>query len=218
MNEIFTRVSQAGTKSGERRMTFVASDATRDSYGTVLMPEGWELDRFNRNPIIGYMHDVHWATNPDAVIGKGRAYIEDERLMVDVEFEPEGMNEKADKVWKKLEFGTLNAVSVGFAALEGRWGEGDEGPGKKNETYYYTRMDLLEVSVVAIPANPNALKNAAEEQDRLDFLRKTALEAEEERAKAAAEPVAEPEPEEDNRNEIDKAIAIAEAEMLLAGE
>ena len=44
MNEIFTRVSQAGTKSGERRMTFVASDATRDSYGTVLMPEGWELE------------------------------------------------------------------------------------------------------------------------------------------------------------------------------
>ena len=141
MKEIFTRVSQAGTQSGERRMTFVASDATRDSYGTVLLPDGWELDRFNKNPIIGYMHDVHYASDPDAVIGKGRAYVEDDRLMVDVEFEPEGMNEKADKVWKKLEFGTLNAVSVGFAALEGRWGEGEEGPGKKNETYYYTRME-----------------------------------------------------------------------------
>lgn len=208
MKEIFTRVSQAGTQSGERRMTFVASDATRDSYGTVLLPDGWELDRFNKNPIIGYMHDVHYASDPDAVIGKGRAYVEDERLMVDVEFEPEGMNEKADKVWKKLEFGTLNAVSVGFAALEGRWGEGEEGPGKKNETYYYTRMDLLEVSVVAIPANPNALKNDAGEVDRLSELRQAAIEA------ATKE---DPEPEVDNTNEIARAVAIAEAEILLAG-
>lgn len=208
MKEIFTRVSQAGTKSGERRMTFVASDATRDSYGTVLLPDGWELDRFNKNPIIGYMHDVHYASDPDAVIGKGRAYVEDDRLMVDVEFEPEGMNEKADKVWKKLEFGTLNAVSVGFAALEGRWGEGEEGPGKKNETYYYTRMDLLEVSVVAIPANPNALKNDAGEVDRLSELRQAAIEA------ATKE---DPEPEVDNTNEIARAVAIAEAEILLAG-
>lgn len=208
MKEIFTRVSQAGTQSGERRMTFVASDATRDSYGTVLLPDGWELDRFNKNPIIGYMHDVHYASDPDAVIGKGRAYVEDDRLMVDVEFEPEGMNEKADKVWKKLEFGTLNAVSVGFAALEGRWGEGEEGPGKKNETYYYTRMDLLEVSVVAIPANPNALKNDAGEVDRLSELRQAAIEA------ATKE---DPEPEVDNTNEIARAVAIAEAEILLAG-
>ena len=208
MKEIFTRVSQAGTQSGERRMTFVASDATRDSYGTVLLPDDWELDRFNKNPIIGYMHDVHYASDPDAVIGKGRAYVEDDRLMVDVEFEPEGMNEKADKVWKKLEFGTLNAVSVGFAALEGRWGEGEEGPGKKNETYYYTRMDLLEVSVVAIPANPNALKNDAGEVDRLSELRQAAIEA------ATKE---DPEPEVDNTNEIARAVAIAEAEILLAG-
>ena len=208
MKEIFTRVSQAGTQSGERRMTFVASDATRDSYGTVLLPDGWELDRFNKNPIIGYMHDVHYASDPDAVIGKGRAYVEDDRLMVDVEFEPEGMNEKADKVWKKLEFGTLNAVSVGFAALEGRWGEGEEGPCKKNETYYYTRMDLLEVSVVAIPANPNALKNDAGEVDRLSELRQAAIEA------ATKE---DPEPEVDNTNEIARAVAIAEAEILLAG-
>lgn len=205
--EIFTRVSQAGEKSGERKMTFVASDATRDTYGTVLLPEGWQLERFNANPIIGYMHDVHYSTNPDAIIGKGRAWVEDDKLMVEVTFEPEGMNEKADKVWQKLEYGTLNAVSVGFSAIEGRWGVGDEAPGKSNETYYYTKMELLEVSVVAIPANPNALKNADDpELDRLAQLRNEAAEKEPEVADTAAEDF------EYNRK---KAIAIAEASKKL---
>lgn len=200
--------------SGDRKMTFVASDATKDSYGTVLLPTGWDLDRFNKNPIIGYMHDVHYSNDPDAIIGKGRAWVEDgERLMVEVEFEPEGMNKKADKVWKKLEYGTLNAVSVGFAALEGRWGVGEEAPGKPNETYYYTRMELLEVSVVAIPANPNALKNADDpEMDRLAALRTEAAQAEapapsDEEAKAAAAA------EFEFRRK--KAVAIAKARMKL---
>jgi HK97 family phage prohead protease len=211
MNEIYTRVSKAGTKSGERKMTFVASDATKDSYGTVLMPSGWDLDRFNKNPVIGYQHALQYSGDPDNVVGKGRAYIEDDKLMVDVEFEPAGMNEKADKVWKKLEFGTLNAVSVGFVPREGRWGVGDEAPGKANETYYYTRMELLEISVVAIPANPNALKNEADpETDRLSVLRKAALEAEEDRNKAK-DLGHDPAPS----NSYDRDIAIAEAELLL---
>lgn len=216
MNEIFTRVSKAGTKSGDRRMTFVASDATRDSYGTVLMPEGWELDRFQNNPLIGYQHGLQFSDNPDAVIGKGRAYLEEGRLMVDVELEPEGMNDIADKVWKKLDFGTLNAVSVGFVPKEGRWGVGDEGPGKKNETYYYTRQELLEISIVAIPANPNALKNEADpEIDRLGELRQEALATE-------PEPPTEPDVKEIDDNaareasqQLEMTIAMAETELLL---
>ncbi|MBO4657946.1 MAG: HK97 family phage prohead protease [Bacteroidales bacterium] len=215
MEELFIRVSQAGTKSGERKMTFVASDATRDSYGTVLMPDGWMLDRFSKNPVIGYQHKVQWSGSPDDIIGKGRAYIEDNRLMVEVEFEPAELNPMAEKVWKKLEFGTLNAVSVGFIPKEGRWGVGEEAPGKANETYYYTRMELLEVSVVAIPANPNALKNDMEpENDRLAALRKEALANIEKTVEKALEPV-----KEEVANQVAlknrKAIAIAETEALL---
>lgn len=217
MDNIFTRVSLPGTQTGERRMTFVASDATRDTYGTVLMPDGWDLERFNKNPVIFYQHD-QFSYDPDAIIGKGRAYVEDGKLMVDIEFEPEGQNKKADKVWQKLQFGTLNAVSVGFLALAGEWGKGEEGPGQRNETYYYTSMELLEVSVVAIPANPNALKNAAEERDRLAELREEAM-AEEVKEEPKAEPApAEPEPVEDTitpEYTKKKNIAIAEAELLL---
>lgn len=179
-------IRKAGEGEG-RKMTFVASDGTRDSAGTVLNQEGWDLKRFNSNGVIGYQHKVYggWedTDNPDNIIGKGHAYIEtdakgNKRLLVDVEFEPEGMNELADKVYKKLEFGTLKAVSVGFRPLgKGSFGQGEEAIGGKRETYYFAGQELLEVSVVNIPANPNALKRGLEEaMKEVDEFRKAELE------------------------------------------
>ena len=94
-----------------RKLTFVASDGTRDSAGTVLNVDGWDLKRFNKNGIIGYQHKVYggWddTQNPDNVIGKGHAYVDGKRLMVDVEFEPADINPLAEKIYQKLLFGSL---------------------------------------------------------------------------------------------------------------
>lgn len=210
---------KSATKEPEaRKMTFVASDATRDSYGTVLLPNEWNLERFNSNPIIGYQHKVYggWddTQNPDNVIGKGYAYIKDDKLMLDVMFEPAEINELADKVWKKLQWGSLNAVSVGFVADKGHFGEGDEGPGQEHETYYYEGQELVEVSVVNIPANPNALKNAMKDElDRLASLREEAL-------KDPDEPKDEPknDPDAEARTaeaEKEKTVLLAEAALQL---
>lgn len=205
---------------GSRKMTFVASDGTRDAAGTVLNVNGWDLTRFNKNGIIGYQHKVYgsWdgTENPDNIIGKGHAYIETDdkgvkKLMVDVEFEPEGMNELADKVYKKLEFGTLKAVSVGFAPVgKGSWGKGEEAIGGKRETYYYAGQELLEVSVVNIPSNPNALKRGIDETVKeLEQLRKEAEPV------VTAQPTAEPKDETEVRQrELDRATTIARAALL----
>lgn len=156
--------------TGSRRVTFVASDSTRDTAGTVLNMDGWNLDRFNKNGVIAYQHKVYGSmsdtANPDNVIGKGRAHLEGsgskKRLIVDIEFEPEGVNPLADKIYKKVMFGTLKAVSVGFLPVGvGSWGKGEESPSGSRPTYYYKGQELLEVSIVNIPSNPNALKRAA---------------------------------------------------------
>lgn len=157
-------------EQGSRKITFVASDGTRDSAGTVLNVDGWKLDRFNSNGIIGYQHKVYggWddTDNPDNVIGKGYAYVKDGQLLVDVEFEPAEINELAEKIYQKLLFGSLKAVSVGFMPVgKGQWGKDEESLDGKNPTYYYAGQELLEVSVVNIPANPNALKKGLELQD-----------------------------------------------------
>jgi len=211
-----------------RKLTFVASDGTRDSAGTVLNVDGWDLQRFNKNGIIGYQHKVYgsWSDteNPDNVIGKGQAYIDDKKLMVDVEFEPAEINPLAEKIYQKLLFGSLKAVSVGFVPVgKGAWGEGEEALSGSNPTYYYAGQELLEVSVVNIPANPNALRKGLEEQD--EEIAALRAEAEEE-AKAEEEPevVEEPEKEEPapeepevkglDELEIRKKLSIAGAALL----
>jgi len=182
-----------------RKLTFVASDGTRDSAGTVLNVDGWDLKRFNKNGIIGYQHKVYgsWSDteNPDNVIGKGHAYVDDKRLMVDVEFEPAEINPLAEKIYQKLLFGSLKAVSVGFVPVgHGAWGEGEEALDGSNPTYYYAGQELLEVSIVNIPANPNALKKSMEAQEE----ELAALRAE---VQPDPEPEQDPEPEEPAKEE-----------------
>lgn len=147
-----------------RTVEFIISDETKDRHGTVLPVDKWQLDNFNRNGIVGYQHNVYGgdmcnAPNPDDVIGKGSSYIEGRKLIGRVTFEPADINPLAEKIFQKVKFGTLRATSVGFRPIgDGRYGEKDEGKGKKNETYYYDGMELVEFSIVNIPSNPNAVR------------------------------------------------------------
>jgi hypothetical protein len=199
-----------------RTVTFVASDGSRDSAHTVLNQAGWDLNRFNANPVIGYNHEVYgaWDTKDvDFVIGKGRAYVEYNTLLVDITFEPKEINELAEKVYQKVLFGSLNAVSVGFLPLGNcHWGEGEEARGEERETYYYAGQELLEISVVNIPANANATRKgedlAAEEL--------AALYAEDDARKKAAEPEPEPEPEPQEEKGIDAQAVLQQADIILA--
>ena len=158
-----------------RTLTFVASDGARDAAGTVLNQDNWSLKRYEKNPIIGYQHEVYggWdGSDPDNIIGKARVYVEDGELLADITFETKDINEKAEKIYKKLLFGSLNAVSVGFLPIgKGSWGKGDEAIDGSNPTYYYAGQELLEISVVNIPSNPNAVRRAMEyEQNELKAL------------------------------------------------
>lgn len=218
----------------DRVIKFVASDGSRDSAGTVLNPDGWDLRRFNRNGIIGYQHNVYGGEdfNPDNVIGKGHAYIYDHKLMVDVEFEPAELNPLADKIYRKLLFGSLKAVSVGFMPVgQGQWGKGEEALGGENQTYYYAGQELLEISVVNIPANPNALKKSIDEElerRAAEFVPEVEeakeeqpepVEAEVEPEPVEVEPEAAPEAEDTSRKEqtareLDLTATIARAALL----
>ena len=151
-----------------RTVEFVASDNSVDSYKTVLPVDKWDLTRYSGNGIVGYMHDVYgtsWtkSADPDDIIGKGVAFVEDEKLIVRITFEPKELNERADKIFRKIQFGSLHAVSVGFRATK-KGHMGDEERGEDPKVYYYAGQELLEVSVVNIPSNANALKRSIEEE------------------------------------------------------
>lgn len=206
-----SEIREIRKKEDERTITFVASDSTRDSAGTVLNQDNWDLTRFNSNGIIGYQHKVYggWddTDNPDNVIGKGHAYVEDGKLMVDITFEPKEINELAEKIYQKVLFGSLRAVSVGFLPIgKGRFGEGADA-----ETYYFAGQQLLEVSVVNIPANPNALRKSMEaENDFLEAERKRLLEE-----TKVEEPAPEPQEGPDQRD-LDLEMTLLQARAYLA--
>lgn len=207
-----SEIREIRKKEDERTITFVASDSTRDSAGTVLNQDNWDLTRFNSNGIIGYQHKVYggWddTDNPDNVIGKGHAYVDDGKLMVDITFEPKEINELAEKIYQKVLFGSLRAVSVGFLPIgKGRFGEGADA-----ETYYFAGQQLLEVSVVNIPANPNALRKSMEaENDFLEAERKRLLE--ETKVKELAP---EPQEEEPDQRDLDLEMTLLQARAYLA--
>lgn len=135
---------------------FVISDATIDRYDTVIPIKAWNLDNYRKNPIVAYSHNTSGWSGPDSIIGIGDVRIEDDKLIGTVTYEPADLNPLAEKIRRKVEYGTLRSTSVGFTASKGHWGE--ERNGEDPDIYYFDDVDLLEFSIVNIPANPNAVK------------------------------------------------------------
>jgi hypothetical protein len=151
-----------------RVIPFVLSTFNKDRHGTVLNQDNWNLESYRANPVIAYQHTLSGGMctdpNPDYVIGKSLAIgIEgngiDKRLVADAQFEPADVNPLAEKIFRKVLFGSLSRSSVGFMEVgEGKYGIGEEAEGRSEETYYFAGQELLEWSVVNIPSNPQAGK------------------------------------------------------------
>ena len=146
-------------KTGED-IEFVISTASVDRHGTVLDPNGWMLDNFRSNPIMAYQHNTH-STDPDDIIGTWDLRIENGQLVGKPIFEDAELNPKADKIRREIEAGTLRAVSVGFIPTDARWGT--KSRGEDPNVLYLDQNELLEVSIVAVPSNPDALKRSVED-------------------------------------------------------
>jgi HK97 family phage prohead protease len=151
-----------------RTAEFVISSEAKDTYGTVFKLSGWDLQRYNANPLVCYNH-YSWGTDPDTIIGTSEVFVDGDVLVGRVRFETEDINPKAEKVWKKVQAGTLRMASVGVNVKRGHWG--DDKLGEDTDTLYFDEHELLEWSVVAIGSNPDAVKRNAEnfEEIKLRF-------------------------------------------------
>jgi len=141
-------------KLGERQYEFTASTADMDRDGEVIDVMGWDLKNFKKNPVIMFAHD--YRTLP---IGKAvKIGVKEGKLMNTVEFPPEGTYEFADTVERLVDTGYLKTESVGF--IPRKWEDGDGEKGSPRRTY--TKQELLEISIVPVPSNPNALREAVD--------------------------------------------------------
>jgi uncharacterized protein len=136
---------------------FIASSGALDRFQEIIEPGGWRLEHYRRNPVFQNAHQYG-----DIIFTLGKALITEVRvigsrraLFQRVEFATEA-NPMARIAYGLYRGGFLRAVSVGFIPL--RW---ENGPAQPSEGQAYRRryleQELLEVSAVGIPANPEAL-------------------------------------------------------------
>jgi HK97 family phage prohead protease len=148
------KVESDAEETAERTIRFVASDETVDRYGDVIVADGWDLRHFGKNGPFLWGHD-HLQPIGEIksveVVGK--------RLLATARFASEGVSTLADSLWRLVKDKVVKAFSVGFTTGNVR-GKDYEPIFDDNETvtgYRYLAPELLEISLVTVPANPNAL-------------------------------------------------------------
>jgi HK97 family phage prohead protease len=129
----------------------LASDASADRYGDVVEPRGWDLANFLRNPVILVDHDYRVSR----IVGRAEhAAVVGESLRLRIRLDPPESNPTAGMVHSRLEAGSLRSVSVGFLPVQfERIVDAETG---LPTGFRFLEQELLEVSFVAVPANPNA--------------------------------------------------------------
>ena len=148
-------------------LDFASSDETLDRYNEIIVASGWQLANYHQNPVFQNSHQYG-----DIIFTLGKATITEVRgstLFQRIQFATEA-NPIAKIAYGLYRGKFLNAVSVGFAPL--RWENGTEKTAYRRK---YLEQELLEVSAVGIPANPNALalgvkSGAIEKSDLRDTL------------------------------------------------
>lgn len=132
---------------GENEIEMIGSTEHVDRDNEVLKIDGWDIKNYKKNPVVLPAH-MYW----EPAIGRAKVRIDEKNLVFRIEFPPSGINPVAD-VYKGLyKGGFMKASSVGFIGQEWKWGEKEDEPRRT-----FLKQELLEISLVSVPANPNAL-------------------------------------------------------------
>lgn len=133
--------------SGQRLIRGWASTSSEDRDGEVVSPKAIEesLTRFKNNPVILRDHDMR---RPVGKMVSGET--SDTGFFISAEI-AKGTTD-ADETWALVEQGILKAFSIGFIPKEVNWDD---------RTPVIQKMDLVEVSIVAIPSNYQSLFSVA---------------------------------------------------------
>jgi len=135
-----------------RRVTFCLSDGSVDRMGDRIAVNGWVLDAYRKNNVVLWAHD---ASSPP--IGRcTNIRVVGNRLLGDVEFASADLYPFAATIYELVRGGFIHAGSVGFVPLDCEWANDDDRPWGID----FKRQELLEFSIVPIPANANALVEA----------------------------------------------------------
>lgn len=128
---------------------FTISTAEPDRMKDSINQHGWDLEPYKQAPRVLWAHD--YAFPP---IGRALTIeLVGAALISDAEFMTAELHPFADMIFRMVDGGWLNTASVGFRPL--KWVYNEERKGID-----FSQQELLEYSVVPVPANPKALLQA----------------------------------------------------------
>lgn len=134
LNEVIT------TNEDKKRVIGIASTRDYDREGDRIL--SWKFDNYLKNPVVLWSHK----TDEPPIARVIELWEENGKLYFEAEFAD---TERANEIYELIKNGFINAFSVGFIPLRGR----------RNELggYDYDEVEIVEISVVNVPANPQAV-------------------------------------------------------------
>jgi len=134
----------------KRQIRVIAASGRADRVGDIIDIKGIETQNFMKNPVILWAHD-HYSLPVAKAIEVG---IEKGKLVMLLQFATYEEYAFADTVYRMILGGYLNGVSIGARVKDAEWIKDNEGNivGRK-----FNVLELLELSVVPIPADSKAL-------------------------------------------------------------
>ena len=174
-------IKEANENGGRIVISTGAEDRDKDH----LMPFGARLENYRNNPVVQYGHNYH---EPWATVGRTtNLEVSDSGIVADFELRPAANEHDPQNIVRLLWAGKwIGAASVGFNPIQIE----DNDIGGKD----YTEWDLLEWSLVPIPANQEALRLAAKAFEPAERESTAEPEREKEADEQPPELVQEPEP------------------------
>lgn len=150
-----------GIALDKRTITMIGSDESTDRDGDNILTAGWLTDNYRKNSVFLWSH--MYSQPPLGGTKKLSRKRSPWRLEFLIEFIKAGISPFSDMIFEMFGDRKMNASSVGFIPYE--WDEKTkdeiESEGLHPFVYHprkFKKQELLELSAVSVPSNPNAIQ------------------------------------------------------------
>lgn len=171
-NKIFNfEVKQIGLET-DRVLRFIGSDESADRDNDIIESAGWKTAEYLKNPVFLWCHDYRIPPIGKCISVK----TSNRQLIFDIKFptiselssdieNPSDHAKFVDTIYNMYKGGYLSATSVGFRGVKYKTRDDDAVLDKPEwqRGRRYIEQNLMELSAVPVPANPNALQQAKSE-------------------------------------------------------
>lgn len=146
----------------------LVSDETINSHNLRVRTSGIDFSRFEKNPImlLNHIRIRKYSDKPILPLGIWKDWrIENGDVFATPVFDSKD-DKLAAKIEKKYNNGVLRSASIGIIPLVVSYGGKDE---NGNDFYWIDKCILMEISIVDIPSNQNAVAFYNEKQEKLSL-------------------------------------------------